>query len=283
MPDSPVAREYVVARKVLLDALQLLAPQSTALVLVGAQAIYLQTPTFDGGLPASTTDGDIAIDPDILFENPDLARVLEAAGFRPHTSPGTWFSPDGVPIDLMVPAGALPTSSRRTAPLTGQSSSTARRTAGLELALIDNSLMTLQALDPQDPRTVAVKVASPAALVVAKLTKLSERISDARPDRILAKDASDLLRILRYTDAAMLGMSLRTHSEAAVASRTIEAAVQFLKAQLVGRSSPMIELAVEYHQQFETAAQITTSFRTLAERLIEAFSGSGSIKPADSR
>ena len=133
MPESSIPREYVTARRVLLDCLELLAAQSEALVLVGAQAIYLQTPMLDVGLPASTTDGDIAIDPDLLFENPDLAKVLESAGFRPHTSPGTWFSPEGVPIDLMVPSGALPRSSRRTAPLEGQGGRTARRTSGLEL------------------------------------------------------------------------------------------------------------------------------------------------------
>ena len=131
-------------------------------MLVGAQAIYLQTPVLDVGLPASTTDGDIAIDPDLLFANPDLAEVLEAADFRPHTSPGTWFSPEGVPIDLMVPSGALPASSRRTAHLEGQSGRTARRTSGLELALHDNNTMELRALDPKDTRVALVKVASPA-------------------------------------------------------------------------------------------------------------------------
>jgi hypothetical protein len=35
--------EYVKARRVLLDALAALAPHSEAVVLVGAQAIYLQT------------------------------------------------------------------------------------------------------------------------------------------------------------------------------------------------------------------------------------------------
>jgi hypothetical protein len=89
MPESPIPTGYVEARRVLLDCLDLLAAQSEALVLVGAQAIYLQTPVFDAGLPAATTDGDIAIDPSLLFENPDLAQILESAGFTPHTNPGT--------------------------------------------------------------------------------------------------------------------------------------------------------------------------------------------------
>ena len=271
MPESSIPREYVTARRVLLDCLELLAAQSEALVLVGAQAIYLQTPALDVGPPAWTTDGDIAIDPDLLFENPDLAEVLQSAGFRPHTSPGTWFSPEGVPIDLMVPSGALPASSRRTAPLQGQSGRTARRTPGLELALHDNNAMELRALDPNDTRVALVKVASLAALVVAKLIKLAERMSDPKPDRILAKDASDVLRMLRYNDAAAIGATLGRFAAEGVGSGTIETAVKFLQSQLALRTSPLVELAVEYHQQFETGAQITTSYQTLARRLLDSY------------
>ena len=58
--------EYVKARRVLLDALQSLAPQGGALVLVGAQAIYLQVGT--GGLAVAphTTDADLVIQPSEL-------------------------------------------------------------------------------------------------------------------------------------------------------------------------------------------------------------------------
>ena len=271
MPEPSIPREYVVARKVLLDCLELLSAQSKALVLVGAQAIYLQTPVLDVGLPASTTDGDIAIDPDLLFENPDLAEILESAGFRPHTSPGTWFSPEGVPIDLMVPSGALPASSRRTATLEGQGGHTARSTSGLELALRDNNTMELGALDPKDSRVALVKVASPAALVVAKLIKLAERMSGEKPDRILAKDASDVLRMLRYNDAAAIGATLGRFAAEGIGSGTIEFAVEFFRSQLALRRSPVIELAVEYHRQFETGAQITASYRTLAQRLLRSY------------
>lgn len=271
MPESSIPLDYVTARRVLLDCLDLLAAQSNALVLVGAQAIYLQTPALDAGLPASTTDADIAIDPELLSANPDLAKVLESAGFRPHTSPGTWFSPEGVPIDLMVPSGALPSSSRRTAPLEGQGGRTARRTSGLELALRDNSTMELRALDASDTRIALVKVASPAALVVAKLVKLDERISGSRPDRILAKDASDVLRMLRYNDAAAIGATLGRFASEGVGSGTIETAVDFLRSQLALRTSPVVELTIEYHRLFETGPQIGASYRALVLRLVDAY------------
>lgn len=267
----PEHTEYVVARKVLLDCLELLSEQSDALVLVGAQAIYLQTPASDSGLPAYTTDGDIAIDPELLSTNPDLAGLLESAGFRRHTSPGTWFSPEGVAVDLMVPSGALPPSGRRTAPLEGQGLSTARRTPGLELALVDNREMTISALDGTDSRQFTLKVAGAAALLVAKLVKLEERLTGPRLDRILAKDASDVLRILRYLDARAIGTRLRTLRDEGHAPELIQTSMKFLAEQTGSRRSPMLQLAAEYHQQFETVEQTTISFTTLARRVLDAY------------
>jgi hypothetical protein len=100
---TEIPPEYIAARRVLLDCLELFESQLDALVLVGAHAVYLQTPEFDPGPPALTTDGDLAINPELLMESPDLGAILETSNFRRHSSPGTWISPDGVHIDLMVP------------------------------------------------------------------------------------------------------------------------------------------------------------------------------------
>ena len=54
---------YVFARTVLLDALDALGEQRDAVVLVGAQAIYLHTGDADIAVPAFTTDGDLVIEP----------------------------------------------------------------------------------------------------------------------------------------------------------------------------------------------------------------------------
>ncbi len=51
--------EYILARRVLLDALSALGPQREAVVLVGAQAIYLQVGEADLAVPVMTTDGDL--------------------------------------------------------------------------------------------------------------------------------------------------------------------------------------------------------------------------------
>src|SRR5439155_13892652 len=94
----------------LLDALDALGEQRDAVVLVGAQAIYLHTGDTDLAVPAFTTDGDLAIEPARLKPQPKLAEAMERAHFRPGIQPGRWYcelSEPGVltsiPDDLMDP------------------------------------------------------------------------------------------------------------------------------------------------------------------------------------
>jgi hypothetical protein len=82
--------QYVVARSVLLDALQALGEQREAVIVVGAQAIYLHTGAIELAVPELTIDADLTIDPALLHEAPEIesaharevarkARGLEAA------------------------------------------------------------------------------------------------------------------------------------------------------------------------------------------------------------
>lgn len=80
MPGAPDP-EYILARKVLLDALEALDDHRSAVVLVGAQAIYLHTGDADLAVAPYTTDGDVALDPSKLEDNPKLAEALHRAGF----------------------------------------------------------------------------------------------------------------------------------------------------------------------------------------------------------
>jgi hypothetical protein len=57
---------YVIARRVLLDALDALGTHRAAVILVGAQAIYLRVGETDLAVAPFTTDGDLAIDPPCL-------------------------------------------------------------------------------------------------------------------------------------------------------------------------------------------------------------------------
>lgn len=68
---------YIVARRVLLDALDALGVHRSAVVLVGAQAVYLRVGEADLAIAPYTTDGDLAIDPALLGEIPPLEQVLK--------------------------------------------------------------------------------------------------------------------------------------------------------------------------------------------------------------
>ena len=64
------AEILVAARSALLDALEALADQRAALVLIGAQAIYLHTGAAPVALAEATKDTDLAVDPRALHDNP---------------------------------------------------------------------------------------------------------------------------------------------------------------------------------------------------------------------
>ena len=112
----------------------------------------------------------------------------------------------------------------------------ARITPGLEAALIDNTTLTIEALDEGDTRAVDLRVAGPAALLTAKLIKLAERQGDVNagrgnPARLKQKDALDCYRLLVVvsTDDLVSGFeSHRSGPEALTVSRT---GLQFFAAQ----------------------------------------------------
>ena len=106
---------YVLARRVLLDALEALGPHRSAVVLAGAQAVYLRVGEADLAVAPFTTDGDLVLEPGVLEERPPLEEVLRGAGFQPSSgdSVGIWVThrPLGagsvsVSADLLVPAYA---------------------------------------------------------------------------------------------------------------------------------------------------------------------------------
>lgn len=60
---------YVVARQVLLDGLAALGAHREAIILVGAQAIYLHTGDADLAVAPYTTDADVTLNPRILSDS----------------------------------------------------------------------------------------------------------------------------------------------------------------------------------------------------------------------
>ena len=108
-------------------------------------------------------------------------------------------------VDLLVPE-ALAGPGRRGADLGVHGRTVARRARGLEGALVDRSRHTIGALDLADSRSCEIWIAGPAALLVAKVHKIAERVGS--PARERDKDALDVLRLLRAVETARLAWQL---------------------------------------------------------------------------
>jgi hypothetical protein len=246
-----VRREYVDARRVLLDALTGLRPHLDAFVLIGAQAVYLRTIGRLPGYQPYTTDADLAFDPARLADQPLLADSMVAAGFVFSGQPGIWHriitrtgADDAiVPVDLIVPEYIAPTAGRRCARLPGGHGRTAaQKTPGVEGALVDHDPIEITALDTTDPRRVVVEVAGPAALLVAKAFKLGERVDDLR--RFLPKDAGDVFRLYEANTVEEMIERLRRVGDDERSSEVTRRAMDYLRMLFATPRSPGIELAI---------------------------------------
>lgn len=172
--------EYVYARKALLDALDALGSQRQCVVLIGSQAIYLQSAADDLHIPPMTTDADIALDTTLISDEPELGAALQAAQFSCPGQPGHWVNPSGVAVDLMVAPhqSGRSKATARAARISPHTHSLARIGEGLAPALTQWSVISVEALDDEDHRAHRIKVAGLGALLVAKTIKLRDRLTD---------------------------------------------------------------------------------------------------------
>lgn len=237
--------------------------------LVGAQAVYHHTGDGDLRVPVMTTDGDLALDTHGLADDPEIAQALRSAGFSAGTNPGRWVGRGDVALDLMVIPAQANTSKpgARAARIPPHEPATARVTPGLEPALVDHQPLTITALEPTDSRTFDIRVAGPAALLVAKLIKIGERLdqSQTRPDRLKEKDALDTFRILQAISTADLVAGLRTHQDDANAQPVSATALTLLRLEGLSAAGALPRLASTASLGDPTVAP---SFVALAEQLI---------------
>lgn len=246
---------YVEARRALLDALFALAPHGRAVIVAGAQAVYMHTGDADLAVAPYTTDGDIALDPALLGSLPELGTAMEKAGFRldpddRQIEPGVWLTParvagaDGlIPVDLIVPEAVADERGRRAARLDAHGDRAARKARGLEAALIDHRRMTIGALDPTDLRSIEAEVAGPAALLVAKAHKVADRVAVGRDDRMEIKDAADVFRLMQTTKATEVGATLAALRHEEIAGEVTEEALAHLDALFGRRGRVGIDMA----------------------------------------
>ena len=94
--------------------------------------------------------------------------------------------------------------------------------------------MAVEALDQQDGRLIEAYVAGPAALLVAKLHKLGERIES--PHRLYDKDAHDIYRLLKAVEPETLRAGISRLLDDSVSREVTREALDFL--QMLFAASP---------------------------------------------
>ena len=268
--------QYVVARSVLLDALEALGEQRGAVVVVGAQAIYLHTGNIELAVPEFTIDADLTIDPALLQELPEIESAMRAAHFERGNRVGAWIAQreiggvlTNVEVDLMVPE-AVGGGGRRAARLPGHAKEVARKARGLEAALVDKTMRTISALDPADTRSFVVAVAGPTALLIAKLHKVAERVSERKQRRLDDKDALDILRLLQATETPVLAAAVAQLLEVDVARDVTREALAVLKAQFTDPRAAGPQMAARAVGVLMSADVAAESCATLATDLLRA-------------
>jgi hypothetical protein len=261
---------YVGARRALLDALVALDAHLASVVLIGAQAIYVHTGDGDFSVAPMTTDADLVLDREGLQDEPDIVQSLALAGFVNAGQPGHFINTADVAVDLMMAPHQSGRAGRnvRSAAIPPHPKQTARVGAGLAAALADNEVHRVLALDPVDGRAVQVRVAGPAALLVAKVFKIGDRLAQAasgRPQRIVDKDALDVLRLLRAVETETLADALRRHPAGSPAASDVVEALATMREDLAG-ARRFAELAARASLGDPTAAP---SYVALAEELLD--------------
>jgi hypothetical protein len=269
---------YVVARGVLLDALDALGTQRKAVILIGAQAIYFHTGAIELAVAEYTTDADIALDPAILEAIPEIEAAMSLAGFHRGNRVGAWHvlrevggTYAQVEVDLMVPE-AVGGGGSRAARLAGHAKHVARKARGLEAALVDKVVTPIGALDPNDSRSFSIAIAGPAALLVSKLHKIQERLAERRRRRIDAKDALDVFRLLRAIPTTNLARTLAELLGVAVSSSVTREALVGMKELFSTPRATGTEMAVQAAGPLANADEIATSCAILTTDLLRAIS-----------
>jgi hypothetical protein len=267
--------DLIAARQGLLDALEALEQHKDALVLVGAQAVYMWTDHIELGTDPYTLDADVALDLRVLGREPRLEVAMTTAGFSlSERNPGMWTSTDGVVVDLLVASDQAPSGGSRAARIPGHEKKAGRKVRGLEGALVDREPRKLISYEAGDTRWFDVNVAGPMALVLAKSFKIGERADRRResPDRWqrAEKDTVDLLRLLMGTDTGELVERMHRVMEDELVSASAGRGLDHLQSQFGSRRDPGAQLLAGAADDDDQGEQWAASAVALTADLVAA-------------
>lgn len=145
-----------------------------------------------------------------------------------------------------------------------------RRSRGIEATLVDNSKMVIRATDVAlDSREFEVAVAGPAALLVAKMHKIHDRIDT--PPRSDNKDAHDVYRLLRAVETPVFVEAIgRLLNEAVSGEVTRDALGQLRELFAKGARARGSLMAGAAEELVGDPSAVSESVALLAEDLLEA-------------
>ena len=173
-----------------------------------------------------------------------------------------------VEVDLMVPE-ALGGGGRRGARLPDpHGNRAARKARGLEAALVDREVREIGALDERDTRRFRVAVAGSAALLVAKLHKIHERV-DVQ-SRVSDKDALDVLRLLRAVPTDTLADALYRLRGVELSDEVTEQALSYLRELFSSPNATGSTMAARAAFPLESEDEIRNSCAVLTQDLLGA-------------
>lgn len=175
-----------------------------------------------------------------------------------------------VPVDLIVPEAAAGGGGRRGARLGLHGHRAARRARGLEATLVDHAPMMIAALDPADARSLTANVAGPAALLVAKAHKIHDRVESGRVDRLVDKDAADVLRLMQSTSPGRVGATLAELGAHPMAGSACTEALVYLDELFGRRGRPGVEMATRAMRLAVPAAMVEAICTAYTAALLQA-------------
>lgn len=269
------------SRRAIINVVDVLSAHSESLTLIGAHAILLRTAQLD--VPSMpTSDGDLGITPGLVGSVPSVERLLADAGYEHRTMarPGLWGrgryeARDGSQsfrekIDLLAPhafSGAV-SRKRRGVPVLqpAHGKLTVGNALGLELASLNRSRMTI--IDFADTRLSSeLFVAESPALILAKGSKVGERLEQPSKGPVRDKDVGDLWRLIATADveetADIIAGFLMHHTVGNHIRRSLDWTSEVL-------GDPVnVERAKSVFDTFVDPAEIEDSFRLWARVLRE--------------
>ncbi len=265
--------EYVRARSALLDALDALWTHRQSIILIGAQAIYLHTSEIEFAVALFTYDADLALDPRSLAKAPRIIEAMQAAGFSPTDQPGIYTRTDHSQVDLLVPAALGGRPGHRGAGLANHGNSAAMQVRGIEGALVDHRPTLITALEGKDPRQTVIEVAGPAALLVAKVHKVAERVGQhiRRQDD---KDAFDIYRLLRAVQTENLATNLKRLRDHELSATVTQEALPLFEELFSDAAAIGTGMVIRHVEGLEDADFIAASCVGLSQDLLNALGDS---------